>query len=75
MHHDASNTGVYRLDWVMLIPEGAGKFKLSTGPGSKVSQSFGDEAALLRSSLSADITSLSPAYGRSHEEVDLMRRS
>ena len=72
---DASKNGVYRLDWVTLIPEGAGKFKLSTSAGSKVSQSFGDEAALLRSSLSADITSLSPAYGRSHEEVDLMRRS
>ena len=51
---DASKNGVYRLDWVMLIPEGAGKFKLSSGAGCKVSQSFGDGATLLRSSLSAD---------------------
>ena len=65
---DASKNGVYRLDWVTLIPEGGGKFKLSSGAGCKVSQKFGEEADGLRTSLSADITSLSPMYGKSHVE-------
>eukprot|EP00435_Cladocopium_sp_Y103_P049826 s1794_g15.t1 len=55
----ASKNGVYRLDWVMLIPEGAGRFKLTTGAGSEVSQSFGEAATVARSNLSENITSLS----------------
>ena len=65
---DASKNGVYRLGWVMLIPEGAGKFKLSSGAGSAVTQTFGDEASSLRSGLSADIASLSSVYGKTLQE-------
>ena len=64
----ASKNGVYRLDWVMLIPEGAGKFKLTTGAGSEVSQSFGEAATAARSNLSENTTSLSTVYGRTREE-------
>ena len=64
----ASKNGVYRLDWMMLITEGGGKFKLTSGAGSAVRQTFGDEATKARASLAENITSLSPVRGRSREE-------
>ena len=64
----AFKNGVFRLDWVMLIPEGSGKFKLTTGAGSNVTQIVGVDASAARAGLSENITSLSPIYGRTHEE-------
>eukprot|EP00438_Fugacium_kawagutii_P007268 Skav211173 [mRNA] locus=scaffold1363:250458:252107:- [translate_table: standard] len=66
----ASKNGVYRLDWMMLIPEGPGKFKLTSGSGSVVQRIFGDEAEVVRGRLGVveNITSLSAVYGRSREE-------
>ena len=40
----ASKNGVYRLDWMMLIPEGPGKFKLTSGSGSLVQQQVQGES-------------------------------
>ena len=66
----ASKNGVYRLDWMMLIPEGPGKFKLTSGSGSLVQQQVGDVAEATRGKLAVaeDIQSLSTPYGRSREE-------
>ena len=66
----ASKNGVYRLDWMMLIPEGPGKFKLTSGSGSLVQQQVGDVAETTRGKLAVaeDIKSLSTPYGRSREE-------
>ena len=66
----ASKNGVYRLDWMMLIPEGPGNFKLTSGAGSSVQQQVGDVADAARRKLAVadDITSLSTTYGRSREE-------
>jgi len=66
----ASKNGVYRLDWMMLIPEGPGKFKLTSGSGSLVQQHVGDvaEATRGRPVITEDIQSLSTPYGRSREE-------
>lgn len=66
----ASKNGVYRLDWMMLIPEGPGKFKLTSGSGSLVQQQVGDVAEATRGKLAVaeDIKSLSTPYGRSREE-------
>ena len=66
----ASKNGVYRLDWMMLISEGPGKFKLTSGSGSVVQQQVGDVAEATRGKLAVaeDIKSLSTPYGRSREE-------
>ncbi len=37
----ASKNGVYRLDWMVLIPEGPSKFKLTMGLGSSAQQQSG----------------------------------
>ena len=54
----ASKNGVFRLDWLMLIPDGGGKFKLTTGSGSAAHQLAEVD----------DIQSLSAIYGRSRDE-------
>ena len=66
----ASKNGVFRLDWMMLIPDGPGKFKLTSGSGSAVQQQIGDVAEEARQKLAVvdGIQSLSASYGRSREE-------
>ena len=66
----ASKNGVFRLDWMMLIPDGPGKFKLTSGSGSAVQQQIGDVAEETRQKLAVvdGIQSLSASYGRSREE-------
>ena len=66
----ASKNGVFRLDWMMLIPDGPGKFKLTSGSGSSVQQQIGDVAEEIRQKLAVvdDIQSLSANYGKSREE-------
>ena len=65
-----SKNGVYRLDWMMLIPEGSGNFKLTSGAGSSAKQQVGDVADASRGRLASakDIKSMSATYGRSREE-------
>ena len=40
----SKNDSVFRLDWMMLIPDGPGKFKLTSGSGSSVQQQAGEVA-------------------------------
>ena len=61
---------VYRFDWMMLKPEGAGKFQLTSMASSKVWLVEGQQADALRDNLAdaSQMQSMSSSYGRSRED-------
>ncbi|CAE8644736.1 unnamed protein product, partial [Polarella glacialis] len=64
----ASVGEVFRLDWMTLVPEGNGMFKISSAAHSTSRLQTGDAADSVRSALATDVESMSATYGRSRAE-------
>ncbi|CAE8689896.1 unnamed protein product [Polarella glacialis] len=64
----ASVGEVFRLDWMTLVPEGNGMFKISSASHSTSRLQTGDAADTARSALATDVESISATYGRTRAE-------
>ena len=56
---------VCRLDWMILIPQGDGKFKLTSTRASTITKQEGPQADAVTNNLAQNIQNMSPVYGRS----------
>ena len=64
----ASVGEVYRIDWIMAVPEGVNNVKLSSTTGTSVRKLEGAEADTVRTGLAACPTSMSAVYRKSRQE-------